>query len=54
MQQIIKKTSPSGQLFEAVNFAFMKIFDFLVKTAIFRTYLLFSADLRQAKNGYFD
>ena len=26
----------------------MKIFDFLVKIAIFRTFLLFSGDLRQA------
>ena len=36
MHQIIKQASPSRQLFKAVNFAFMKIFDFLVKMAIFR------------------
>ena len=35
MQQIIKQAGPSRQLFETVNFAFMKIFDFLVKTALF-------------------
>ena len=48
MQQIIKLTTPCRQLFETVNFAFLKIFDFLVKTAIFRTFLLFSGDFRQA------
>ena len=42
MQQIIKYTSPSRQLFEAVNFAFMKILHFLVKIAISRVFLLFS------------
>ena len=30
----------------------MKIFDFLVKTAIFRTFLLFSGDFRQALRPY--
>ena len=30
----------------------MKIFDFLVKTAIFRTFLLFSGDYRQALPPY--
>ena len=48
MHQIIKQASPSRQLFKAVNFAFMKIFDFLVKIAIFRAFLLFSGDLRHA------
>ena len=42
MQQIMKQTSPSWQLIEAVNFAIMKLFDFLVKIAIFRTFILFS------------
>ena len=45
MQQIIKLANPNGQLFEAINFAFMKIFDFLVKIAIFRAFLLFQRDL---------
>ena len=31
MQKIIKPRCPSRQLCETVNFAFMKIFDFLVK-----------------------
>ena len=35
MQQIIKQSNPSRQLFETVNFAFMKIFDFLIKIALF-------------------
>ena len=40
----IKKTDSTffNQFFETVNFAFMKIFDFLVKIAIFRAFLLFS------------
>ena len=38
MQQIIKHTSPLEQLFKAVNFAFMDIFDFLVKIAILSKY----------------
>ena len=46
MQEIIKQAGPSRQLFETVNFAFMKIFDFLVKTALFWTFLLFFRDLR--------
>ena len=46
MQKIIKQVGPSRQLFETVNFAFMKIFDFLVKTALFWTFLLFFGDLR--------
>ena len=41
MQKIKKPRSPSRQLLETVNFAFMKIFDFLVKIAIFRASLLF-------------
>ena len=34
MQQIVKQVGTSRQIFETVNFAFMKIFDFLVKTAL--------------------
>ena len=45
MQEIIKQAGPSRQLFETVNFAFMKIFDFLVKKALFWTFLLFFGDL---------
>ena len=45
MQEIIKQAGSSRQLFETVNFAFMKIFDFLVKVAILRAFLLFSSDL---------
>ena len=41
MQKIIKPRSPSRQLLETVNFAFMKIFDFIVKKAIFMVFLLF-------------
>ena len=44
MQKFIKGTGPSRQLFETVNFAFMKIFDFLVKTAPFGASLLFFCD----------
>ena len=39
---------PSRQLLETVNFAFMKIFDFLVKIAVFRASLLFLGDSRHA------
>ena len=46
MQKIIKQAGPSRQLFETVNFAFMKIFDFLVKTALFEAFLLFFGDSR--------
>ena len=35
MQKMIEQAGPSRQLFETVNFAFMKNFDFLVKIAIF-------------------
>ena len=44
MQKFIKGTGPSRQLFETVNFAFMKIFDFLVKIALFWASLLFWGD----------
>ena len=44
MQEIIKQVGSSRQLFETVNFAFMKIFDFLVKTALFEAFLLFLGD----------
>ena len=46
MQEIIKQAGPSRQLFETVNFAIIKIFDFLVKKALFWTFLLFFGDLR--------
>ena len=45
MEKIIEQVGPSRQLFEAVNFAFMKNFDFLVKIAIFWVFLLFLGDL---------
>jgi len=45
MQQIIKQAVPCRQLFETVNFVFMKIFDFSAKTAIFGAFLLFMSDL---------
>ena len=48
MQKIIKPRCPSRQLLETVNFAFMKIFDFLVKKAVFRASLFFGGDLRHA------
>ena len=41
MQQIIKQVSPRRQLFETVNFAVMKIFDFLIKTALFWGFSVF-------------
>ena len=44
MQKFIKGTGPSRQFFETVNFAFMKIFDFLVKIALFWASLLFLGD----------
>ena len=44
MQEIIKQVGSSRQLFETVNFAFMKIFDFLVKIALFWASLLFWGD----------
>ena len=45
MEKITERVGPSRQLFEAVNFAFMKIFDFIVKIAIFWVFLLFLGDL---------
>ena len=44
MQQIIKQVGPSRQLFETINFAFVKIFDFLVQTALLGAFLLFLGD----------
>ena len=44
MQQIMKQAGPIIHLFETVNFAFMKIFDFLVKIALFWASLLFLGD----------
>ena len=41
MQKIIKSRSPSRQLLETVNFAFMKIFDFIVKISVSRASLFF-------------
>ena len=35
MQKIMKQAGPRKQIFETVNFAFMKNFDLLVKMAIF-------------------
>ena len=63
MQQKIKLTCPSRQLFIKITFAFMKIFDFLVKIAIFGAFLFRSRDSRHvllpekekcSKYGYFD
>ena len=48
MQKIIKLRRPNRQLLETVNFAFMKIFDLLVKIAVFRASLLFLGDSRHA------
>ena len=45
MQKIIKQRSPSRQLFETINFAIMKIFDFLVKIAILGHFSFFLGDL---------
>ena len=42
---IMKQAGPNRQLFETVNIAFMKIFDFLIKTALFGAFLLFLGDL---------
>ena len=44
MHRIIKLTCPSRQLFIKITFAFMKIFDFLVKIAIFGAFLFRSRD----------
>ena len=45
MQQIIKQLALSRQLIETAKFAFIKIFDFLVKTALLGAFLLFLGDL---------
>ena len=44
MHRIIKPTCPIRQLFIKITFAFMKIFDFLVKIAIFGAFLFRSRD----------
>ena len=44
MQQIIKQAGPIRQLFETVNFAFMKIFEFFVKTALYGAFQFFLGD----------
>ena len=41
-KKIKKPSCPSRQFLKTVNFAFIKIFDFLVKIALFRASLLFS------------
>ena len=46
MHRIIKPTCPSRQLFIKITFAFMSVFDFLVKIAIFGAFLFRSRDLR--------
>ena len=48
MHQIIKQRGPSRQLFIKITFAFMKIFDFLVKIAIFGAFLFRLRDSRHA------
>ena len=47
MHRIIKPTCPR-QLFINITFAFMKIFDFIVKIAIFGVFLFWSRDSRHA------
>ena len=44
MEKNMKQASPGRTLFETVNFAFMKIFDFLVKIAISGAFLQFLED----------
>ena len=39
MKKIMKPKCPIRQLLETVNFAFLKIFDFLVKIAVFKALL---------------
>ena len=46
--RIIKPTYPCRQLFIKITFAFMKIFDFLVKIAILGAFLFPSRDSRHA------
>ena len=57
MQKNIKQAGYCEKLFETVNFAFMKIFDFLIKTALFEAFLLFLGDscqkLRPKSNAWF-
>ena len=48
MHPIFKPTYPSRQLFIKITFAFIKIFDFLVKIAIFGAFLSRSRDLCHA------
>ena len=48
MHQIKKLRCPSRQLFIKITFVFMKIFDFLVKIAIFGAFLFRSRDLCHA------
>ena len=48
MHQIIKPTCHSRQLFIKITFVFIKIFDFLVKIAIFGAFLFRSRDSRHA------
>ena len=47
-QQKIKLTCPSRQLFIKITFAFMTIFDFIVKIAIFGAFLFRLRDLRDS------
>ena len=42
MQQIIKQAGPSRQVLEIVNFAFMNIINFSIKTALYYQ-LIYSA-----------
>ena len=54
MHQIIKPTWPNRQLFIKITFAFIKIFDFLVKIAIFGAFLSQSSRFASrvtARNG---
>ena len=44
MQEIIQQVGSRRQLFETVNFAFIKIFDLLVKKAVLGAFLLFLGD----------
>ena len=46
MQENIKQLDSGWQLFETVNFAFMKIFVFSIKTALLGACLLFLGDSR--------
>ena len=48
MQEIIKQVGSSRQLFETVDFTFMKIFDVLVKTALLGAFLLSLEVLRRS------